>query len=710
VIKVSDATASTGDLSALAYGSLLSSASVTQSSGDESYYLFVQARTASGAESPVKQVSAILDNTPPALTGLQNTEQNASVALLSWNWGCTQSPCTYRFKVDTQPTATLSGNYVADTSKTQTGAGGQYFLHIQAKDQAGNESPVAHYYGWLSGSSYQISGSVTFDWVPAGYTVSSGGSVVFQSRLFYEREQQLPARRVLVEAIEPAAGNAVIGSTATDDAGNYSIYVPNGKTIKVRVQARMTANSYVRDQVAGSPEFCDGASWDFRVVDNTQNRAIYVLTSQSSYSAATSGVNFTPALTRSAGAYTDRSAAPFAILDTVLRELELVCQASPAVSLPLLDLNWSVNNSTDSGDKTTGRISTSHYTVESVGGQARPSVYILGKENSDTDEYDDHVVAHEFGHYLEHQLYRSDSIGGEHSLGQMLDPRVAFGEGFGNAISAMTFSDSAFGSRYVDTYGSSQSSGFSINVDQAPVSGDRSIYSETSVQHLLWKLFSNRKAIDSTGAFSRIHQVLASDHVMTSGLTNLLGFAAFYRARYGTDESLNSLWTGALNSSWNALCVGVCPNFGNSGTLDIFDQDGDLGSGYSSALRYPAGGTAYSAAFWNLYASIPDSSAHSRTSFGAYSYPENKMGFNRWYRYSHVGASRVVTVSVPVTSACNGSDALDMAVYRLGQLVAIDESTSGCPTVSFSAEQGQDYVVVVMGYATEVSSFSVTVQ
>ena len=60
---------------------------------------------------------------------------------------------------------------------------------------------------------------------------------------------------------------------------------------------------------------------------------------------------------------------------------------------------------------------------------------------ADTDEFDQHVIAHEFGHYIEYNFSRADNIGGSHGLGDKLDPRVAFGEGFGYAFAAIVLND-----------------------------------------------------------------------------------------------------------------------------------------------------------------------------------------------------------------------------------------------------------------------------
>lgn len=627
---------------------------------------------------------------------------------MSWSWSCSDTDsagCTYRFRVDQSPTTIPSGGYSTTSSTTKTGAGGTYYLHVQARDRAGNESAVGHFSGVIEPGGFAITGNVKFDWVPA-VTTSSGNRTV--GKLDYAAEQQLPARRVRVEAID-SVNSSVVASTSTDDSGNYRIDVPAGRSVKVRVHARMVATGYLPDGIAGSPESCSGSSWDVRVVDNTNSRAGYALTSSSVYSAAASNQNFTPAIARSGGVYTDRAAAPFALLDTILREIELVCQADASIAMPLVLVHWSVNNEAISGTKSQGQISTSHYTRENVSGigSSVPVIYILGKEDNDTDEYDDHVVAHEFGHYLEDNLYRSDSIGGGHFLGEMIDPRVAFGEGFGNAISAMTFDDSV----YIDTAGEDQIGGFAIDVNVDPGSSStpssiyRSVYSEFAVQHVLWKLFKNR------GNFDRIHTVLAQDHRTTAALTSMHSFAAYYRARFGTEDGLFNLWSTTLFSPWNALCVGSCPTSGSSGTRDLFDLDQDLGARYASSLRYPAyQGASFPEAFWNLYQPIPDSSEHSQTKREYSDSDGNEMGLNRWYHYRNTGATKSVTVSVPSIPGGCSRDALDLYVLQGGDIVKQDESQSGCPTVTFTAETGVDYVVVVSAWEGEVSSFEVRVQ
>jgi hypothetical protein len=83
-----------------------------------------------------------------------------------------------------------------------------------------------------------------------------------------------------------------------------------------------------------------------------------------------------------------------------------------------------------------------------------PSLYILGGINgdvnySDTDHFDNSVIIHEYGHFLESKYSKSDSPGGSHNGNMIIDPRLALSEGFANflpsAVTGSTF--------YIDTVG-----------------------------------------------------------------------------------------------------------------------------------------------------------------------------------------------------------------------------------------------------------------
>lgn len=86
-------------------------------------------------------------------------------------------------------------------------------------------------------------------------------------------------------------------------------------------------------------------------------------------------------------------------------------------------------------------------------------IYILGGKNgdvknSDTDHFDASVVLHEYGHFLEDVYGKSESPGGSHNGDSVIDPRLAWSEGWGNYIQAELLNGRYFSKNlYIDTIG-----------------------------------------------------------------------------------------------------------------------------------------------------------------------------------------------------------------------------------------------------------------
>jgi hypothetical protein len=353
-----------------------------------------------------------------------------------------------------------------------------------------------------------------------------------------------------VEAIN-SADSSIIASTITDSLGGYSLPVPAETTIKIRVKAQMLNT--------GSP------SWDFQVVDNTNSKALYVMDS-ASFDTGSSGVA-NKDLNASSGwgglAYTStRVAAPFALLDTIYKAVAKIKLAAPTINMPQLLINWSINNRTTDGNKAIGEIGTSHFD------SSENQLYILGKENLDTDEYDDHVVAHEWGHYFEHNLSRSDSIGGSHSGGDKLDPRVAFGEGFGNAFSGMALDEPI----YLDTKGAKQAT-VALNFDLSSSTGDADSvgwFSEDSVQYILYSLYSKM-------GFSPLYNVLTGDQKNALSYTTIHSFISFLKANNPAYVSLINGYLTTKNIStiaidqWDSTETET-NNAGNTASLPVYKK------------------------------------------------------------------------------------------------------------------------------------------
>jgi hypothetical protein len=99
-------------------------------------------------------------------------------------------------------------------------------------------------------------------------------------------------------------------------------------------------------------------------------------------------------------------------------------------------------------------------------------------------------------------------LGNRHGLGDRLDPRVAFGEGFGNALSGMILDDPF----YRDSLNNLQSQGFSINVESNN-NVNEGWFNEGSVQSILYDIFDGTNDGPDTisAGLEPIYNVLTSD-------------------------------------------------------------------------------------------------------------------------------------------------------------------------------------------------------
>ncbi|HIO96172.1 MAG TPA: hypothetical protein EYG67_05055 [Campylobacterales bacterium] len=340
------------------------------------------------------------------------------------------------------------------------------------------------------GEDVTILGTVTYDYIPKNLNTEG---------LNYKNITPVRAKFVLVEAFDQS--NQLLQSTSTDANGSYILEgIPYSTEVKIRVSAKMVKS-------ANTP-------WDVTVVDNTQHNALYVMEGDLLSSSLISERHLHADSGWGGISYTSpRTSAPFAILDVIYQSMQQVLNADANLSFPPLLINWSPNNIASSGYNGFGQITTSHY----IDG----NLYILGDENSDTDEYDDHVIAHEWGHYYEDKFSRTDSLGGSHGSEDRLDIRVAFGEGFGNAISAMSLNDPI----YFDTSGAKQSGGWSMDIENG-TDVHEGWFSESSIQRILYDLFDSSDDGDDTLSlgFAPLHHIFTTAQKETPAFTSIFSF------------------------------------------------------------------------------------------------------------------------------------------------------------------------------------------
>jgi len=380
-----------------------------------------------------------------------------------------------------------------------------------------------------------VSGVARYDSVPAN---AANGA------LDYAATRQRPIRGAVVEAVS-SPGNEVLLTTSTDGEGRYTLQVRQSATnVVVRLRAQYAQ--------VGTP------SWNFQVLDNTRGNAPYVLTSSPrpvdgppvtvdfTATSGWTGVNY--------GA--DRLAAPFAILDAVWLAHQKTVAVAPAQTWPPLDLMWSVNNRPEPGTEFHGQIGTTRFVP--AGPSSSHRIYILGKEDVDTDEYDAHVIVHEFGHYVQDVVSRDHTPAGTHTTRGREDMRLAFSEGWGNAWAAMVLGDPI----YRDSKGAGQQGAGSSTFDvaTAPPFEQAGWYREDSVGSILWQLHQHPEV-----GFGPIWRTMTGPMRTLNAVTSLHMFAAGFRTVATAAQS--SVLDAALASQRIAITNHLGANETNDGTV-----------------------------------------------------------------------------------------------------------------------------------------------
>jgi hypothetical protein len=504
-----------------------------------------------------------------------------------------------------------------------------------------------------------ISGRITFDRIPFDPVAGNG--------LNPAATVESPARQVTVQALDASNSN-VLGVATTNGNGDYSVTVPANTNLFIRARAEM-----IKTDTA--------PTWNFTVRNNANADALYVLDGN----AASSGTaNSTRNLRATTGfgttSYTGvRAAAPFAILDTVFRAKELMLTASPNIVLPELRLFWSDENKpVNRFCPDNGEIGTSTYVVfgntdlDDCNQPGVTGIYILGDFNipmPDTDEFDQSVIAHEFGHYIEDRFGRSDSIGGIHGgSATLLDLRVAFGEGWGNAFSGM-----ALGSPIYRDSQDGMATDFQIDMEtDDPL--NEGWFSEASVGEILWDLF---------------------DATNEAGDTLALGFAPLFAAVTSTAQTQ----TDALTSIYTFIAGLRAANPGSLAAIDTLLTNEDIaGSGeFATGETNDAGDPQILPVYKTITLSAPVFVC-SRSPAGNISL--NKVGNRVFLRFDN-DAARLVTIQATGTTDGGANVAAtdpDIFVLRRGALAAFGVNTGGTETIpQFSLPAGV-YIIEVYDF------------
>lgn len=478
-----------------------------------------------------------------------------------------------------------------------------------------------------------VIGRVTYDFVPSRYVEGSGGT------LYFSQTQVRPVRNAVVRVVE---GTTVLatGNTAAD--GTYALsFTPGAGSLQVQVLARTTTPS-------------------IQVEDNTANNVTWAIAQVLNAGVTTLDVHAGHGWTGSSFG-PNRRAAPFAILDSMYTAARAF-MAVRTVTFPALKVNWSPQNAPQSGNKALGQIGTSHFASQ------ENEIYVLGLAGADADEFDSHVIVHEWGHYFEENMSRSDSPGGPHGRGDVLDPRIAFGEAWGTAVAAMVlpetmYTDSLWSGSTLYAWGYDAETVPNPTDDPTP-----NAFSEKAVLRILYDLYDSTSdgSYDTVAVgLGTVYDVLAGPQRQTDALTTLASFATGLKAQPGANVA-------GINATLANFSVGAV-------TSDFGAGDGNL-SGMFTAAAIPYSGS---------------------IGLGG-GFPSNSYQQNQYYVFTGTGRTVNITASA--------SQDMWIAAFRRGAYVDwADSTTTGSENLSFATTNGATYVLALQGYGQTSGNYNVSI-
>lgn len=398
----------------------------------------------------------------------------------------------------------------------------------------------------ISGPSVTISGSAEFQFRP---TVLSGGKRVLSSAPSVK-----PIRRAEVHITD--ANGTILQCGETQNDGSFSLTAPlptGASTYSVKVNSRGN-NDFVKASILNDVDENRYYSVTNSVNVNPNSSSLNVGLLSASYTGTLEG-----------GA--------FNIFDQILLVNEYLrnntthanCSSCSAFTVaPKALIYWKKGFTPGAflGDETAA---ISFFDSSEIVGS--PALFILGGvggdvDNTDTDHFDNSVIIHEYGHFLENQFSRSDSPGGPHNGQFVIDPRLAFSEGFANFFASAVQADSF----YIDTMGNQDGNpdnNITINLESSNNPSMDKIkttsplgegeYREVSVSRLLWDLIDNATDsinVDGNGSIETTDNLSLSFayiwHTLSSEASGFKNSSLFFRSM----GLFNSLLENLIKSSF----------------------------------------------------------------------------------------------------------------------------------------------------------------
>ena len=403
-------------------------------------------------------IYTVTNNPPPSIGSPSSISAVAGSGSVTVSWSLVTGATSYFvYSSISSPVShatatqyTVSGTTFVDTSVTN----GNRYYYVMTSVKSGLESLDSSEVSAVPGTTGTISGKITYEDKELGVSGFTGSEIM------------KAVRYATVEVVN-AVTFSILSTTRTNSLGIYSILTSTGVTsVYVRVNSVATAPTAtapitVRDLSSATYGMFGVPSTNFTLTGSANVNIVM----PSTYSVA--------------GA--------FNILDVMTSGYDFVRNLSGNYPVVPLNIFWYPGNPEGT------------YFCTGGGCPATDGIYVLSQTGGDTDEYDDDVLWHEFGHFVASNYSLDDSPGGIHYLGANdQDLRLSWSEGWGdffpgavktwlNSTGQSNLISSAPGvtlTTYVDT---SESGGFSFDFGNPTVNSSYSS-NEVAVAKLLTDL------------------------------------------------------------------------------------------------------------------------------------------------------------------------------------------------------------------------------
>ena len=424
-------------------------------------------------------------------------------------------------------------------------------------------------------------------------------------------DPDLAIRFADVEVID-ANAQTVLASGSTDATGSFTIQVSESQTRDVQVRVLSTSND------AGVP---------VRVLEEGSGAIYAVSTSVFSNHSSSQDIDFT---STPIVALQFQGGEPFNVFDQAVDAMDFIRDLDGSYPSPAqrLTLYWRMGSNNGTYFSSFSR-----------------SVFLLGL-SADSDGYDDSVILHEIGHYVEFVLADSDNPGGPHTLNGCFALQLTWSEGFATAFQNMVRQWKGLNRPdiYVDTTGQPGTGQAFISYDvEGPGVGIPGSGNEVSVNAALWDIVDDNVTLDgSPGVDDDGMQVSDAPARVWDVLTNHLPQPAV------TTISVEDFWEGwfARNQNFASAMAAIFASHGMRFADDAYEPD--------------------------------DSSAQARDGGSATQATQHSISGNGdqdWTRFDGIGGSQYIFETENLT--CGSDTRLDLYDANGTTLLASNDNRSG---------------------------------